>query len=219
MLFFIIVALLPRLARAQAASDFCRDACQTAYTGASLPCFKHRVSSACVSRNEGGIFNSDTLLSCADRCLNDFQCVSFEFDGDRDQCQLSHSCVVGTVGGDRFDLYELHCPPAFQESPPPLSAETACRRGCAPKADGADACFQVPQAHQACPSRIEGGESKPDSVDLCARYCLEDDQCVSFVYNTTGFCHLSHSCTTQNFQAMVDNHFYAFKCSVSLEVH
>lgn len=121
-------------------------------------------------------------INCAQNCLLDKNCISFEYNNNTNTCKLSSSCYEGNlndnINSENSDIY-------FKEN-----AEV-------PKL----AQFRkVPK--KVCPSHTKINNKRFPNTTLseCAQKCLKDDPtCISFEYkqkdgNDNNVCHLTNNC-------------------------
>lgn len=118
-------------------------------------------------------------INCAQNCLLDKNCISFEYNNNTNTCKLSSSCYEGNLNNNRnSDIY-------FK--------------------DGADipslAQFRkVPK--KVCPSNTKINNKRFPNTTLseCAQKCLDNNpECISFEYkkkdgNDNNVCHLTNDC-------------------------
>jgi len=140
---------------------------------------------ACRGRNEGGVHGRRTFAACAKLCIDDEDCISFEFGqvGGRKvrRCTISHSCTYEqSVPSGNYDLWILQRgipggdAGSVADEVPDTSAATAeviCD-GSNPNAFNWEACQGEPWSGQ------------NDSIDWYNRHII-NPQCYGLVRGTS----------------------------------
>lgn len=126
---------------------------------------------------------TDCQMNCANNCLNDPNCISFEYNNSTKSCSLSSSCYPGNITeNDNSDIY-------FKKGSkiPPIAQFK-----------------KNPKKKCSASSRIDGTRYINQNISQCAKRCIGNPKCISFEYkkkdgNNKNVCYLTKDCHLYNF--------------------
>ena len=138
------------------------------------PSFTKVQNQGCDNRNELGVTTGTTLAECKQKCVDNTDCISYEYqtNGER-KCQLSNSCVFGSYSKSTiyFDLYYLTT--AEQEK---TKICTSCPTGKSTGQDPENRNFRLTgQTTEASCKATTSGTSSPSTTGSTVGTCSSSE--------------------------------------------
>jgi hypothetical protein len=126
---------------------------------------------------------TDCQMNCANNCLNDPNCISFEYNNSTKSCRLSSSCYPGNISNNNSrDLYFKR-----GSAVPPIAQFK-----------------KNPKKNCSTATKISGATYTDQTISQCAQKCIDNPECISFEHKkqdgiNKNVCNLTNDCHLYNF--------------------